>query len=115
MHLYEVLQDMSGSEVELFENRNTGRLEIRPAAEGRKTSISGRYIGDVGEDYVVIEVKTVGGTHFDAYPFSQIVLRDWDDRLAGGRPSRKKAAQPETGTGGQSQGPSRQRDQEWLK
>ena len=37
MYLYEKLEELIGTEVELFENRNTGRLEIRPSeGEGKK-------------------------------------------------------------------------------
>ena len=116
MYLFEKLEELIGTEVDLFENRNTGRLELRPITQGSKSSITGRYIGGVGQDYVVIEYKGVGGAHYDAYPFSQIALRDWDGRLTAGKDSQKSSPRSEEPGGSASpQSSGRSRDNDWLQ
>ncbi len=81
MLFYEILEQFIGAEIELFENRTTGRLEIRPADIAIKKGTSGKYISDVGQDYVVIEFASMTGSHFDAYPFAQVTMRNWNDQL----------------------------------
>lgn|GEM_PF-3086633 len=110
MYLYEKLEELIGTEVELFENRNTGRLEIRPSEGEGKKSVSGRYISDVGEDYILVEVRGVGRPHFDAYPLAQIALRDWDDRFVG-KGSRNRPAKEGPG---RASSPNRPDNDEWL-
>ena len=115
MYLFEKLEELVGSEVELFENRNTGRLEIRPMTQGSKKSLTGRYIGYVGQDYIVLEFKGVGGAHYDAYHFSQIVMRDWDGRLATSKHAKKDSRQGDSGSSTPPQSSRRSHDQEWLQ
>jgi len=115
VYLYEKLQELIGAEVELFENRNTGRMEIRPMTQGSKKSLTGRYIGGAGQDYIVLEFKGVGGAHYDAYHLSQIVLRDWDGRLAAGKDAKRGVRTGEAGGPAPSSPSARSRDQEWLQ
>ncbi len=92
MFFYEKLEDLIGAEVELFENRNTGKLEIRPAEFEGKKAPTDSFISDVGQDYVTIEIRGVGKPYFDAYPFTQVTLRGWDDRLLAGKSKKPQAA-----------------------
>ncbi len=114
MQFYQILEQMIGAEVELFENRNTGRLEIRPSDAEAKSSSTGKYIGSVGEDYVVIEFRGLGNPHYDAYPFAQVTLRNWDDALLDSTPT--SIRQTESGKNEEKRsGGSRDRGtQDWL-
>lgn len=114
MYLYEKLQQLIGTEVELFENRNTGRLEIRPADSDARRGSTGRFIGDAGEDNVTIEIRGVGRPYYDIYPFSQITFRGWDSRvLSEATPARKQSG-PSSG-GKPSASPGRPESHDWLK
>ena len=104
MQFYQLLEKLIGTEVELFENRNTGRLEIRPTSNDERAGSSGRFIYGVGEDYVTIEFRAVGVPHYDAYPFAQVTLRGWDsiildDSVPRGKPDpRQKSEGPKPKT-----------------
>ena len=111
MYFYEKLQDLIGIEVELFENRNTGRLEIRPADIDAKKSGTGRFIGDVGEDCITIEVRGVGRPYYDVYPFAQVTLRGWDSRVVSGA-GKKQRATPSAGSQSTQRGKAGSHD--WL-